>query len=85
MPHYRNGREAKVGDIVVASNYDGSKLVGAVAKIVPGSTSCNLYLMPGINVSESDTVKLIMPAGSGLQTYTAKECSLLVEESEKVG
>lgn len=44
MPHYRDGREAKLGDLVVGTTYNrsGRKIVGQVTSITPNSESCNL-------------------------------------------
>lgn len=41
--HYRNGREAKNGDIVVQLGMDGSKVVafGVLHSAVPGNDYCN--------------------------------------------
>ena len=38
--HYKNGREAKVGDRVVVLN-QGKPFAGVLIETTPGSTSCN--------------------------------------------
>ena len=44
MPHYRDGTEAQIGDLVVGTSYnrDGRTIVGQVTSITPGVESCNL-------------------------------------------
>lgn len=44
--HYKNGREAKVGDPVIGKDYQGLPFSGIVAKTNPGSTTCNLVVVP---------------------------------------
>lgn len=40
--HYRNGREAKNGDVILQINFDGSiGAVGVLYGAVPGSDYCN--------------------------------------------
>ena len=58
--HYRNGREAKVGDHVVGRNYDGSILSGVVVTTNAQSDTCNLTIVP------------IIPGS--MMRLTAKEC-----------
>lgn len=43
MPHYKDGVEAKVGDLVkgVTYNRKGAVIVGTVISITPGADSCN--------------------------------------------
>lgn len=47
--HYKNGREAKVGDKVLVPNGNYT-FVGVVAEIQPGSTTCNMQVQPLRNV-----------------------------------
>lgn len=42
MPHYRNGEEAQVGDIVVGKDWQGKRVVGEITNIMPSSTTCNM-------------------------------------------
>lgn len=42
--HYKNGREAKVGDHVVKRLSDGTVKTGVVVSLVPGATACNIGL-----------------------------------------
>lgn len=46
MPHYKDGTEAQVGDIVkgVPYNTGGAVVVGEVVQITPGSDACNLIV-----------------------------------------
>lgn len=43
--HYKNGKPAKVGDKVVV-NDNGNPLAGIVIEVIPGSTTCNLRVVP---------------------------------------
>ena len=43
--HYKNGREAKVGDRVVVLN-NGKPMGGILVEANPGSTSCNGRVVP---------------------------------------
>jgi len=43
--HYKNGREAKLGDRILVPNGHYT-FVGVVAELIPGATSCNLYVVP---------------------------------------
>lgn len=43
--HYKNGREAKVGDKVLVPNGNYT-FVGVVVQTVAGSDTCNLYAVP---------------------------------------
>lgn len=43
--HYKNGREAKVGDRVVVPN-NGKPFIGLLAEANPGSTTCNGQVIP---------------------------------------
>ena len=43
--HYKNGREAKVGDSVVGKDWNGFPVSGVVVKTTEGE-GCNLYVMP---------------------------------------
>jgi len=60
--HYKNGKEAKVGDLVVGTDYNGLPVAGVVVKQLSGSDTCNLYVVP------------VTPHAQ--VTLTAKECVL---------
>jgi hypothetical protein len=52
MPHYKDGTEAKVGDLIKGTGYnikgDSGKpavIVGTLARITPNSDSCNLIIL----------------------------------------
>ena len=52
MPHYKDGTEAKVGDLIKGVGYNikdqGQKpkvIVGTLVRITPNSESCNLVLL----------------------------------------
>lgn len=43
--HYKNGREAKVGDRVISKDCNGNVFAGVVVVATPGSDTCNLQLV----------------------------------------
>lgn len=43
--HYKNGREAKVGDQVLVTDYN-EKFIGVVVDTSSTSTTCNLKVIP---------------------------------------
>lgn len=46
--HYRNGREAKNGDVIVQISYEGGKItsLGVLHNAVPGNDYCNGSIAP---------------------------------------
>lgn len=44
--HYKNGREAKVGDKVVGHDGNGLPISGIVAAGIPGADACNICVVP---------------------------------------
>lgn len=44
--HYKNGREAKIGDKVVTKDYAGNPISGIVGHANTQSNSWNLYIYP---------------------------------------
>jgi hypothetical protein len=45
MPHYSDGTEAKIGDLVVGKPYNVGRVVaGEVVSVTPGTESCNLQV-----------------------------------------
>lgn len=88
MPHYKDGSEAKVGDLVKGLSYDGTEIRGEVVDIFPGCDTCNMSIVT-TNVVPVDQVfpglaALVvkqeprLAAVTGLGTYT-------VGEFEKIG
>ena len=53
--HYKNGREAKVGDQIVAKNYNGTHAIEVVIAASAGSATCNLETIPLLQNSNSRT------------------------------
>lgn len=46
MPHYADGTEAKVGDVVCGTGYNVKhQISGVVANIVPNSEACNIQVV----------------------------------------
>lgn len=49
MPHYKNGREAKLGDEVIGQGYNVKHpITGVVIGIKPGADTCNLTVVHAI-------------------------------------
>ena len=46
MPHYANGQEAKVGELIIHSPKNNASALGILVSITPGAASCNGQLMP---------------------------------------
>jgi hypothetical protein len=46
LMHYKNGTPAKIGDKVLVTPSYGSSFTGIVAEANPGSTACNLQVIP---------------------------------------
>lgn len=44
--HYKNGKEAKLGDKVVTKDCCGTVSTGVVVALYPGSDICNVGLIP---------------------------------------
>lgn len=44
--HYRNGREAKNGDVIMQIGFDGKLVVGVLHDAQPGNDYCNGGLAP---------------------------------------
>jgi hypothetical protein len=44
--HYANGKEAKVGDEVVAKDARGDFVAGTVVKTFPDAETCDLVIVP---------------------------------------
>lgn len=44
--HYRNGREAKNGDIIVSLNSGKVAAIGVLHSATPGNDYCNGYIAP---------------------------------------
>lgn len=45
MPHYKDGTEAKVGDVVKGKGYNvPHEIIGKLVHITPGDTACNVVV-----------------------------------------
>jgi hypothetical protein len=53
--HYKNGREAKVGDQVIGRDWKGRIISGILIAIEPGSTSCNGQVIPAQQLQNAPT------------------------------
>ena len=63
MPHYANGQEAKVGDVVIGKGYNVSHIIiGKVVNVRPGD-SCTL------SVAHVDAQSLLYFAGDPAQPF----------------
>lgn len=43
--HYKNGRPAQVGDLAIGRDTGGTICAGTVQEIIPGSDTCNAYIV----------------------------------------
>lgn len=49
MPHYKSGVAAVVGDLVRGTGYNVKhEIVGVVASITPGASSCNITVLHAV-------------------------------------
>lgn len=70
--HYRDGREAKVGDQVVGVDSCGKAVGGVLVEATPGSDTCNgrvmpqqqIWSVPSINIKDLLHVENAFPAAS---------------------
>lgn len=46
MMHYKNGREAKIGDRVVGKDIGGNPIAGMLVAAYPSSDTCNGSIVP---------------------------------------
>lgn len=44
--HSKSGKEIKLGDVIVARNWQQQPFTGLVVGLTPGSTSCNISVIP---------------------------------------
>jgi len=44
--HYKNGREAKIGDKILGKDSRGNPVAGVLVSASPGSTTCNGQIVP---------------------------------------
>ena len=56
--HFRNGREAKIGDQIIGRNYSGTPIAGVIVSQTSLGDTCNIN---------------VVPLRDGM-TMTAKEC-----------
>lgn len=81
MPHYKNGKLAKVGDFVTWATNGYTKALGFVTAINPGAKTCDAYVAPLATVTESDGLRVILRAEvTAPHLLTLGECLPLVEE-----
>lgn len=77
MPHYRDGTEARIGDIVRGSTYNHKgRIVGTLVSVTPGSETCNctvafasLVALPALPTGAAN------PLGSWYGVFTALGCN----------
>lgn len=77
MPHYKSGRQAQVGDLVVAPAYGGEVLLGTVSQVQPGSDSCNLMLIELGRALHAEGRPLVFARGvpaPAMGAFTASQC-----------
>lgn len=56
--HYKNGREAKVGDQIVGKDSNGNAIGGTLINANAQSTTCNGYVMPASETYKQSLVTL---------------------------
>lgn len=44
--HYKNGREAKVGDKIVGKDCGGNPIAGTIIHLQAGTDTCNAQIVP---------------------------------------
>ena len=49
--HYKNGREAKIGDKVVGKDCNGNPVGGLLVEGYPGDGTCNGFVVPATIIS----------------------------------
>lgn len=78
--HYKNGREAKEGDSVICTGYNGQVTVGKIHSLVAGSESCNCtvaeVVIGGVNQLTCRTVGEMYHAEDALAAITPKITSV---------
>lgn len=78
MPHYKSGKEAKVGDVVQALDYGSSEYVGVVSKIHVGTGTCDIELICPLRVVRGDDGQVLFAAPLPYQV------SANAKDSEKI-
>ncbi len=58
--HYKNGREAKVGDKVVGKDCNGKPIGGLLIEVFQGSVTCNGYVFP---MSQAEQIQRVVTLG----------------------
>jgi hypothetical protein len=56
--HYKNGREAKIGDMVIGLDTSGNPVAGILVRANAQSTTCNGYILPTQAVHNTQLVTL---------------------------
>ena len=56
--HYKNGKEAKIGDQVVGRDCCGNVVAGVLVEIVPWTDTCNGRIVPQIMIQTAPMVTL---------------------------
>ncbi len=76
MPHYKDGSEVQVGDVVSGLMFEGSSavIIGPVTQIIAGTQSCNLFVPFGVQLVKGPTGTVVAPLTTG-HSLTASLCS----------
>jgi hypothetical protein len=75
MPHYADGRVARVGDAVLGTTYNvPGRVIGVIAQITGDGETCNAKVAASLRIVEAEGRQLAVPAGD--VDYT--ECGKLV-------
>lgn len=72
--HYKNGREAKTGDLVIGRNYTGNVFIGGIFDLNAGAETCNCRVAeqrPGGSDVRHETVGNLVHAEDALACLEA--------------
>jgi hypothetical protein len=80
MPHYKDGTPARVGDLILKEEAHASSMlvVGILAQITPGSTTCNGQVLPIAQKAKTGGTWLPMATGN-LWSVTLSDCAKIPE------
>jgi hypothetical protein len=68
MPHYQDGSEAKIGDIVRGPGYNGGIVIGPVTAIQADAATCNMSLMNPLSIHEGRLGERVVVPTFGLMS-----------------
>lgn len=85
MPHYKDGTEAKYGDIAKGKDWNGEELKGFVVGISPGSDFCNLTLAaPSLSLPAKVEDGKVVPCPTNQPNVTLRTQTMNAKDCEKI-